>query len=184
MAANTNWKLPSVATTAISSVYPTEGGISTGLQGSLAGDAAFMDSNASFIASFNRMTSSGFNALVNPTPDPAGATGGKNSQRMPFTSANASSGQGPAQGADSSAAAAPGGFVASPITWIFVLAVLVGGIIFLAHKTGNKEEFANIRGSFYNIFYVSFVAIVGILILKAVFSRIQVPGLSKAFAAV
>jgi hypothetical protein len=70
------------------------------------------------------------------------------------------------------------------LTWVLVLAVLVAVIIFTAHRVGKSEEFSNIRGSAYNIFYVSLIAIVGILVLKTILGRVKVPGLSDAILAV
>lgn len=98
-----------------------------------------------------------------------------------FGAATATAGKGDAQGA---AGAPAGNGVQNPITWVFVMAVLVVLAIFFAHKVGKAEEFSNIRGSFYNVFYVTFVAIVGILMLKVVFSKFDVPGLSAAIQSV
>jgi hypothetical protein len=79
---------------------------------------------------------------------------------------------------------APGGLIASPLTWVVVLAVFAVGIMFTAHKTGRSEEFASIRASAYNIFFVTLTAMVGILILKGILGRVKVPGLSTAVMAV
>jgi hypothetical protein len=77
----TNYKLPSVLTATIPTVFPTEPGLSTGLQGSMAGDAEYNDSNAAFIASFNR--SAPRRAVAGPYPARGGgpgATGAQNRQ--------------------------------------------------------------------------------------------------------
>lgn len=79
---NTNWALPSLLTTSVSSVYPTAEGLSTGLQGGLAGDQEFQDRNADFINSFNRAPPS--QGIQQPFPargGGAGPTGGQNRQR-------------------------------------------------------------------------------------------------------
>ena len=61
---------------------------------------------------------------------------------------------------------------------------MAAGIMFTAHRTGRDEEFKSIRASAYNMFFVGLVAIVIILIMKAIFGRFKVPGLSSAVMAV
>jgi hypothetical protein len=77
-----------------------------------------------------------------------------------------------------------GGVASSPLTWVFILAVFAAGIMFTAHKTGKSEEFASIRASGYNIMLITLTAIVGILILKVIAGKVNVPGLSNALKAV
>jgi hypothetical protein len=84
----------------------------------------------------------------------------------------------------SSKPASKGGLVASPLTWVLVLALFAIGIMFTAHKTGRAEEFSSIRASAYNIFFVTLTAIVGILILKVIAGKFNIPGFTPAVMAV
>jgi hypothetical protein len=102
--------------------------------------------------------------------------GGGNNATIPAGSA-------PVSGAAASAGGASGGWVTKPLAGVLVLAVLVVGIIVMAHKTGRTEEFSSIRGSAYNIFFVTLVAMVGFLVLKVVASKVNVPGISAAIKA-
>jgi hypothetical protein len=141
-------------------VYPTSGDLSVGQVGSIAGDM-IVQANQDFMDSFTT----------------------RGSMRG-IGSAQPMTGSGPSQASGPGGKSQAGGFVANPLTWVVVMAILVGITIFFAHKTGNKEEFSNIRGSFYNVFYVTFVAVVGILMLKTIVGRFKIPGLSDAILAV
>lgn len=104
-----------------------------------------------------------------------------------FGSATASAGMGSTQGSGTPPAAASkssGSWTANPITWVIVMAVLLATAMFFAHKVGKPDEFSNVRASFYNIFAVTFTVIVGVLMLKVIFSKFNVPGLSDAILAV
>jgi hypothetical protein len=103
-----------------------------------------------------------------------------------WSQATAMGGQTPGQGASNpaDASAQQKGVIQNPITWLIGMAVLVALMIFLAHKTGKAEEFSNIRGSAYNIVEQTLVVIVGITILKVIFTKFNVPGLSPLIQAV
>lgn len=65
-----------------------------------------------------------------------------------------------------------------PLTWWVAIAVLVAGIFFTARKTGNAEEFSNLRASTYNIAMVTLIAILGITVAKIFAVKVKgVPGL-------
>jgi hypothetical protein len=92
-------------------------------------------------------------------------------------------GSAPVSGGRAAAGGASGGWVTKPLAGVLVIAVLTVGIIVLAHKTGKTEEFSSIRGSAYNIFFVTLVAMVGFLVLKVVASKVNIPGISAAIKA-
>lgn len=74
-----------------------------------------------------------------------------------------------------------------PVTWWLVLLVVVLGIMMLVRKFGGGEggaTFAAIKPSFYNMFAITGNAIVGILLLKLLFNKVQVPGLTTLINAV
>jgi hypothetical protein len=104
------------------------------------------------------------------------ATGDANNPTIP-------AGGAPVSGAATAAGGASGGWVTKPLAGVLVIAVLTIGIIVMAHKTGRTEEFSSIRGSAYNIFFVTLVAMVGFLILKVVASKVNIPGISAAIKA-
>lgn len=185
---NQGHRITSINNATPRTVYPTEGGMSLGMQAGLPGDS-LLDPTAG-ITTFSSLPGNAPWSSAAPVRNVL-PTGGQNMQLRNATGSAAGGvgasggmtvGQAPASG--TATGAAPGGFVANPVTWVIVLAVLVTLVIILAHKTGKSEEFANIRGSFFNIFYVTFVAVVGILVLKAIAGRIRIPGLSDAFLAV
>lgn len=65
-----------------------------------------------------------------------------------------------------------------PLTWWFGIALIVGGIMFFARKSGQASEFSNIRPSIYNGAVITFVAILGITVMKILAVKVRsVPGL-------
>ena len=87
-------------------------------------------------------------------------------------------------GQNAAAAGAGGGVLGQPLTWWVALIALFIGLRFVAAKSGNAAEFGNIRANAYNILTITFAAIIGIVGLKLVFNKVQVPGLSTLVAAV
>lgn len=78
-----------------------------------------------------------------------------------------------------------GGVASRPLTWWIVLAVLLVGLMWFAERFGSeKEAFKNLRLSAYNILVITLAAMVGLGVVKTVFGRFQVPGLSDYVAAV
>lgn len=72
-----------------------------------------------------------------------------------------------------------------PLTWWFVLAILLVALMWFAERFGSeKEAFKNLRLSAYNIIVITLAALVGFGVFKTVFGRFQVPGLSDYVAAV
>jgi len=74
-----------------------------------------------------------------------------------------------------------------PVTWWLVLVFVVLGVMFVARKYGGGEggaTFAAIKPSFYNMFAITGNAVVGIVLLKLLFNRVQVPGLTALVNAV
>lgn len=59
------------------------------------------------------------------------------------------------------ATASPTGGPSSLMWWVAIV-VLVGLMLFAARKTGQAEEFKNLRASTYNILFITLVAIVGL----------------------
>lgn len=68
----------------------------------------------------------------------------------------------PAMNQAAVATATPRGGVA----WWVGIVLLVGLMLFAARKTGNADEFKNVRASTYNVLFVTLVAIVGITAAK------------------
>jgi hypothetical protein len=54
------------------------------------------------------------------------------------------------------------------LQWWLGIAVLVGLMVFAARKTGNAAEFGNLRASTYNIAFITFVAVLGLTVLKVI----------------
>lgn len=69
--------------------------------------------------------------------------------------------------------AASSGAVATPVPrggigwWVGIL-LLVGLMLFAARKTGQAEEFKNLRASTYNILFITLVAILGLTATKII----------------
>jgi hypothetical protein len=65
-----------------------------------------------------------------------------------------------------------------PLTWWLGIAIIVAGIMFFARKSGQASEFSNIRPSIYNGAVITFVAILGITVMKILAVKVRaVPGL-------
>lgn len=80
--------------------------------------------------------------------------------------------------------AAQVGAQGSPIVWLAVLAVMLGGLMFLAQRFGSEgAAFARIKLSFYNVLIIALAAVIGINIFKFVFTHFKVPGLSSVMLA-
>lgn len=89
------------------------------------------------------------------------------------------------RGTSAAAGAPAGGYVGHPLTWWFVLAILLVALMWFAERFGSeKEAFKNLRLSAYNIVVITLAAIVGLGVFKTVFGRFTVPGLSDFIAAV
>jgi hypothetical protein len=74
-----------------------------------------------------------------------------------------------------------------PVTWWLVLLAIVLGVMFVARKYSGGEggaTFAAIKPSFYNMFAITGNAVVGIVLLKLLFNKVQVPGLTPLINAV
>jgi hypothetical protein len=70
-----------------------------------------------------------------------------------------------------------------PFTWWLGSLILVAGMVFFAHKTGDSSDFGNIRASAYNVLLITFVALLGLTLGKVVLTRFPVPGLSQVWIA-
>jgi hypothetical protein len=77
------------------------------------------------------------------------------------------------------------GFVGKPLSWWFLLAVLLVALMWSAQKFGSLgEDFKSVRLSVYNIVVITLAAMVGIGAFKVIFGKFQVPGLSEYIAAI
>jgi len=77
----------------------------------------------------------------------------------------------------------PVGLTGHPVMWWVGLAVMVGLIWWLAHKVGKGGDFANLRASTFNVVMITMIAVLGLTIGKAIFSKVRIPGLSDVFLA-
>lgn len=85
-------------------------------------------------------------------------------------------------GDDQLTKAAAVGRKANPIVTFFVLIILVVLIMWGAEKLGGEEgKYTNMRASAYNIFFVSFVAGVGLFFWRNFFTKFPVPGVTTIF---
>lgn len=66
--------------------------------------------------------------------------------------------------------------------WVGLVILLVV-MVFAARKAGGEEDFRNIRPTFYNFLAITLTAIVGIVGMKAIFSKFRVSGLSDVILA-
>lgn len=74
-----------------------------------------------------------------------------------------------------------------PVTWWLVLLVVVLGVMMLAKRYGGGEggsTFAAIKPTFYNMFAITGNAVVGIILLKLLVNKVQIPGLTDLINAV
>jgi hypothetical protein len=75
-------ELAVLMTTTVRQVYPTLPGLTTGLQGSIAGDMQYQDLDESFVQQFMQPAAARSLGQPGPKPGPAaGPTGGQNPQR-------------------------------------------------------------------------------------------------------
>lgn len=94
-------------------------------------------------------------------------------------------GPGPGPGMSDGDDQAPAGLVGRPLTWWFVLAILLVALMWTAQRFGSEaEQFKSVKLSLYNVLVISLAALVGFGVFKAVFGRFQVPGLSDYVQAV
>jgi hypothetical protein len=82
------------------------------------------------------------------------------------------------KGASEVQQAAEVGGQANPIAGLLVFGALLVGVTLAARHLGGPEEFRSIRGSFYDVVWVSLAAVAGIPLWKFVFTRVKVPGVS------
>jgi hypothetical protein len=92
---------------------------------------------------------------------------------MQSGSANVAPGSTSSTAEGAAAMASAGGVLGRPISWWLVLVVFLVGIIVLAKKTGNATEFSNIKGSVYNVLFITLSAVVGILFLKVLANKVS-----------
>jgi hypothetical protein len=77
------------------------------------------------------------------------------------------------------------GVFGKPLSWWFLLVVLLFGLMFTAQRFGTVgEDFKSIRMSVYNIVVITLAAMIGFGAFKVIFGRIRVPGLSDYVQAV
>lgn len=70
------------------------------------------------------------------------------------------------------------GKMGSPVVWLVVLVAALVILMFGAKKLGADGDFSAIKPSFYNCLVISWAAIIGMNVWKALFTRFPVPGLS------
>lgn len=90
---------------------------------------------------------------------------------------------GPVSG-ESNAITTPAPVTGNPLSWWVGIGVLVALMIFAAKKTGNEGEFSNLRASTYNVAFVTFVAILGITLMKVVAVKVKNVPLLGGFSSV
>lgn len=84
-----------------------------------------------------------------------------------------------AAGGDSEAADALAvGGQANPILGLVVFAGIIVAVTLIARNIGGPEEFRSIKGTAYDAFWVSLVAVAGIPLWKFLFTKVKVPGVS------
>jgi hypothetical protein len=110
---------------------------------------------------------------------PGGTTGLRASASTPFTMSDGA-GITPAEAA---AGTTPTMANLSPIVWLAVLIGLFVALGFVAKRAGEGGSFANLQLSLYNVFYIALASIIGGAILKVVFSRFYIRGLSDVILA-
>lgn len=93
----------------------------------------------------------------------------------------------PASTASAVSTLAGQGLFGKPTTWWLVLVAVVLGVMWIAKRYGGGEggaTFAAIKPSFFNMFAITGNAVIGIVLLKILFNKIQVPGLTPLINAV
>lgn len=84
------------------------------------------------------------------------------------------------------AAPKPGGIGGQPnLLWAgLTFAIILVALMFTAERIGGESsEFKNLKVSFYNVLVIALAAVAGIPIIKYLFTRFKVPGLSQWVAA-
>lgn len=70
-----------------------------------------------------------------------------------------------------------------PVAWYLgLLAVIIVMVIF-ARKTGQAEDFRNLRASFYNVTFIGLTATLFIVLAKIAVSKVRIPGLTDIILA-
>jgi hypothetical protein len=154
--------MPSIATNSVRTVYPTAGGYTLG---------GWDTSKALSYAN---------NLLGGSAGAQARQTSGGGAAASQASQVSGASADGTPQGQAGGTTIFGGSAVIAVVT----LAALLAVIWWLAHRTGKENEFANIRASAFNILIITLMAIVGIVVLKVIFSHLNVPGLSTVLKAV
>lgn len=68
------------------------------------------------------------------------------------------------------------------LMWWVGIALIIGLILFAARKTGQAEEFKNLRASTYNIVFITLVAVLGLTALKIIAVKVKEVPLLGGFA--
>lgn len=77
------------------------------------------------------------------------------------------------------------GVLGKPLSWWFVLALLLVGIMWASQRFGSQgQNFSSVKLSIYNILVISLAAMVGFGALKVIFGKFKIPGLSEYIQAV
>jgi len=115
-----------------------------------------------------------------------GTTGTRGSAFTPYAAGGGSSRAAPtAAEAQSGGGGNGGGVFGKPLSWWFVLLVLLVGLMWGAQRFGSEaEQFKNVRLSVYNIVVISLAAMIGFGAFKVIFGKVRVPGLSDYIQAV
>lgn len=111
---------------------------------------------------------------------PGGTTGLRAAASTPFTMSDTPGGITPD---DAASGAAPGMANLSPLLWLGVIVALFVALGWFAKRAGEGAGFANLQLSLYNVFYITLAAIIGGALLKAIFARFYVRGLSDVVLA-
>ena len=98
-----------------------------------------------------------------------GAAGSPDSYRVGMMSTTQSEG-GTASGATAVDATGAGG---GSLAWWVGVGLIVVLMLFAARKSGNADEFKNLRASTYNVLFITLVAILGLTAAKVLAVRMQ-----------
>lgn len=79
---------------------------------------------------------------------------------------------------DPAAVAASIGNQGNAVIGMLVFVVLTFGLMFLAKRLGNGDDFKSLKPSVYNVATISLAAIVGIPAWKYIFTKFPVPGVT------
>jgi hypothetical protein len=114
---------------------------------------------------------------------PAGNNGVAAGGTYPAGSAVVSAAQSGNGRAAAAMAAPSGGVLGAPVTWWLSLLAIFAGVIFISRRYGGEERFSNIRGSLYNLTFLTVYVILILNVLKVLAARYPIPGLSKLILA-